>query len=138
MKFRPGRPPEILPRHCVRANWESLQGVLEKLPAAAYLCDADGLITYFNDLAAQVWGRAPQLNDPADRFCGSSKLFSTDGKPIAHDQCWMALALKTGQEYNGQEIVIECPDGSRRIGLGACPSNLRRRRRLAGRRQHRG
>ena len=96
---------------------ESLQGLLAKLPVGAYLCDSNGLITYFNDHAVRVWGRAPALNNPVDRFCGSFKLYSVDGKPIAHDQCWMALALNTGKEYNGQEIVIECPDGARRTVL---------------------
>jgi hypothetical protein len=48
-----------------------------------------------------------------DRFCGSFKLFATDGSPIAHDQRWMALALKMNQKYNGREIVIERPDGQR-------------------------
>jgi two-component sensor histidine kinase len=87
--------------------------LLEKLPAGAYSCDPQGLITYFNPHAVQLWGRAPLLNDPVDRFCGSFKLFSTDGSPIAHDNCWMALALKTEQAYNGQEIIIERPDGER-------------------------
>jgi PAS domain S-box-containing protein len=96
---------------------ESLKGLLAKLPAGAYLCDSDGLITYFNEHAVRIWGRAPQLNNPVDRFCGSFKLYSSDGKPIAHDECWMALALKTGNEYNGQEIIIECPDCTRRIVL---------------------
>ena len=54
--------------------------LLEKLPAGAYTCDADGLITYFNGHAVRVWGREPKLNDPTDRFCGSFKLFST-GRP---------------------------------------------------------
>jgi PAS domain-containing protein len=70
------------------------RNLLEKLPAGAYTCDAEGLITYFNQHAVQLWGRAPKLNDPRDRFCGSFKLFSLDGSPIAHDACWMALALK--------------------------------------------
>jgi len=96
---------------------ESLQALLAKLPAGAYLCDSDGLITYFNDHAVRIWGRAPELSNPVDRFCGSFKLYSSDGKPIAHDQCWMALALKAGKEYNGQEIVIECPDRIRRTVL---------------------
>jgi signal transduction histidine kinase len=52
------------------------------------------------------------LNDPVDRFCGSFKLYSTDGTPIAHDRCWMALALQRGSEFNGREIVIERPDGT--------------------------
>jgi two-component sensor histidine kinase len=87
--------------------------LLEKLPAGAYTCDPEGLITYFNQHAVQLWGRAPKLNDPVDRFCGSFKLFSTDGSPLAHDECWMALALKMDKEYNGHEIVIERPDGQR-------------------------
>ena len=42
--------------------------LLEVLPAAAYTCDAEGLITYFNKRALEVWGRAPTLNDPIDRY----------------------------------------------------------------------
>ena len=87
--------------------------LLEKLPAGAYMCDPDGLITYFNQRAVELWGRAPKLNDPEDRFCGSFKLFSVDGAPIRHDQCWMALALHNNVEYNGHEIIIERPDGYR-------------------------
>jgi signal transduction histidine kinase len=48
-----------------------------------------------------------------DRFCGAFKLFAADGSPITHDRCWMALALHTGREYCGQEIVVERPDGTR-------------------------
>ena len=88
--------------------------LLETLPAGAYTCDPDGLITYFNAHALDLWGRAPKLNDPIDRFCGSFKLFSTDGTAIPHDECWMARALRTETEFNGHEIVIERPDGQRR------------------------
>jgi PAS domain-containing protein len=42
--------------------------LLDKLPAAAYTCDAEGLITYFNQRAVQTWGREPRLNDPVDRY----------------------------------------------------------------------
>lgn len=90
---------------------------LERLPAGAYTCDADGLITYFNQHAVQLWGRKPKLNDPKDRFCGSFKLFAIDGSPILHDQCWMALALKNLREYSGHEIMIERPDGQRLTAL---------------------
>ena len=99
------------------AGSPQLRDLLAVLPAGAYTCDADGLITYFNEQAVQLWGRAPKLNDPADRFCGSFKLFSPDGTPIAHDQCWMALAIKNGKSYIGQEIVVERPDGSRLTAL---------------------
>lgn len=86
--------------------------LLDALPTAAYTCDAQGFITYFNRRAEKVWGRRPRLNDSADRFCGSYRLYSTDGSPVSHDQSWMALALK-GREYSGYEVVVERPDGSR-------------------------
>jgi signal transduction histidine kinase len=106
--------------HVVQAAVEGefqFRRLLERLPAGAYTCDADGLITYFNPQAAALWGRAPKLNHPDDRFCGSFKLFSIDGVPIEHRHCWMALALAGRREYNGHEIIIERPDGQRVIAL---------------------
>jgi hypothetical protein len=81
--------------------------LLERLPAAAYTCDAEGLITYYNALAVRLWGREPKLNDPVDRYCGSFKLFLPDGTPIKHDECWMARALIEERGFNGEEILIE-------------------------------
>jgi PAS domain S-box-containing protein len=101
----------------LRTSEAKFRRLLEKLPAAAYTCDAEGLITYFNQQAAQLWGRTPKLNDPKDRFCGSFKLFSSEGSLIAHDKCWMALALQEDKEYIGHEIIIERPDGTRLTGL---------------------
>jgi two-component system, chemotaxis family, CheB/CheR fusion protein len=93
------------------------QRLVAKLPAAAYTCDATGLITYFNKRAVELWGRAPKLNDPVDRFCGSFRLFSADGVPLAHEDCWMARALRDDRAYDGLEIIIERPDGSRVTAL---------------------
>lgn len=87
--------------------------VLEGLPAGAYTCDPKGLITYYNQQAVNLWGRAPKLNDSEDRFCGSFKLFSSEGIPLRHDQCWMALALQSRKGYNAQEILVQRPDGRR-------------------------
>lgn len=91
----------------------NFRSLMERLPVGAYICDADGRITYFNQAACAVWGREPKMNDPADRFCGSFKLYSTDGTLIPHDQCWMARAIREDAGYNGHEIVVERPDGKR-------------------------
>lgn len=91
--------------------------LLDSLPAAAYTCDSTGLITFFNSKAAAFWGREPKINDVTDRWCGSFKLFSADGVPIPHDECWMALAIKQKKEFNGHEIIVERPDGSRLTAL---------------------
>ncbi len=53
------------PRH---KSEEYFRRLLEVVPAAAYTTDAEGLITAFNQRAVEVWGRAPKLNDPIDRY----------------------------------------------------------------------
>lgn len=97
----------------LRKSEVQFRRLLDTLPVAVYTCDADGLITYFNERAVEVWGRAPKLNDPVERFCGSYRLYSSDGALIPHDKCWMAHAIKENKVYEGREIVIERPDGSR-------------------------
>jgi PAS domain-containing protein len=94
----------------------SCQAIMNVVPAAAYTCDAAGQITYFNSFAETIWGRAPKLRDSGERFCGSHRLYLSDGAPIRHDECWMALTLQEGTAYLGREIVIERHDGSRSVG----------------------
>jgi diguanylate cyclase (GGDEF)-like protein/PAS domain S-box-containing protein len=91
--------------------------LLGQLPSGAYTCDPEGLITFYNQQAVRLWGRAPKLNDPEDRFCGSLRLYAPDGSPVAHDRCWMALALETNRGYNEREVVVERPDGRRLTAL---------------------
>jgi PAS domain-containing protein len=60
---------DSLPRQIDAARHDvEFRRLLEKLPAAAYTTDAEGLITYFNQRAVEAWGRGPKLNDPLDRF----------------------------------------------------------------------
>src|SRR5262245_1716088 len=94
-------------RRWLRDSEERFSVLLQKLPAAAYTCDAEGLITYYNQRAVELWGREPKLNDPEDRFCGSFKLFTPDDKPILHDQCWLTLTIQENAEYNRYEIIID-------------------------------
>ncbi|MDQ6620698.1 MAG: ATP-binding protein [Pseudomonadota bacterium] len=91
--------------------------LLERLPAGAYTCNVDGLITYFNKPAEDLWGRAPRLNHAADRFCGSFRLFDKNGVPVPHEECWTAIALRHRRQYNGKEIIIERPSGERVTAL---------------------
>ena len=100
-----------------RASDIEFRELLEHLPAAAYTTDTEGLITYYNRQALDLWGRAPLLHDPTDRYCGSFRLFDAAGTPVLHVDCWMALALHEGRSFNGKEIVIERHDGSRRTVL---------------------
>jgi signal transduction histidine kinase len=83
------------------------------LPAAVYTCDRQGVITYYNQRAVDLWGRAPRQGDTGERFCGSFRLFHLDGSPLPHHLTPMADVLRTGRPVENQEVVIERPDGSR-------------------------
>ncbi len=89
-----------------------LRHILDSLPVAAYICDRNGLITYFNGHARELWQRTPALNDPTECFSGSARLLTADGVPLARDRCCTARALEASREYSGVEEVIARPDGS--------------------------
>jgi PAS domain S-box-containing protein len=85
--------------------------LMETLPLAAYTTDAEGHITFFNRNAVALWGRTPELN--RDRWCGSYRLWHPDGRPMAFDECPMALTLKHGSLFQGREILVERSCGDR-------------------------
>ncbi len=87
------------------------RAVLDSLPAAVYTTDAAGRITYYNDAAAALWGHRPELG--TSEWCGSWKLYWPDGRPLPHDQCPMAIALRESRPIRGMEAVAERPDGIR-------------------------
>src|SRR5215475_9454723 len=91
--------------------------VLSLMPTAAYICDAQGRITFYNQRAEKLWGRKPFLNDDNEKFCGSFKLWSLTGAEILREQTPMATALKTGNPVINEEIIIERPDSSK---ISAC------------------
>ncbi len=99
-----------------------LHELLHALPAAIYITDAEGRITFYNEAAAAMWGCRPNLN--SDQWCGSWRLFWPDGTPLPHDQCPMAIALRENRPINGMEAAAERPDGTR-VPFMAFPSPLR-------------
>jgi PAS domain S-box-containing protein len=90
---------------------DQFRALIEALPAAVYMTDAAGLITYYNEAAAKLWGCRPELGK--SEFCGSWRLYWPDGTPLPHDECPMALALKQQRPIRGVEAIAERPDGSR-------------------------
>jgi two-component sensor histidine kinase len=89
------------------------QAVLDALPIGVYACDVDGHILRVNRRAGELWGRAPRLMDPAQRFCGSFRLESLEGEFIPPGETPMARAVLTGESYEGVEAVVQNPDGKR-------------------------
>ena len=86
--------------------------LMDSLGVAVYTTDAAGVITYFNQAAAELWGRRPEIGK--DEWCGSWKIYHLDGTTIMpHGECPMAVCLKTNQPVRGAEAIAERPDGSR-------------------------
>ncbi|MDB4918431.1 PAS domain S-box protein [Mucilaginibacter sp.] len=85
--------------------------LFDNLPIAVYTCDKQGYITSFNQAAVKLWGRTPVIGE--DLWCGSWKIFHPDGEPLKLDSCPMALTLKEGIAIEGEEIIIQRPDGTR-------------------------
>jgi signal transduction histidine kinase len=91
--------------------------LLETLPAAVYVCDADGVVVAFNRRATELWGRTPSAGDTDEKYCGAHKLFRPDGVPLPHHETPMEAVLRTGRPARDMEVVIERPDGSRITAL---------------------
>jgi PAS domain S-box-containing protein len=99
--------------NALRLSERKFRSLIDQLPAAAYVCDKNGLITHYNPQAVELWGRAPEINDSQWRYCASYKAYQPDGKPLFIDEIPMARVLKTGEPVRDAEIILERPDGSR-------------------------
>lgn len=84
--------------------------LFKQIQSPAYTTDADGWLTYYNEAAADLWGYRPELGKT--RWCGSWRIFTTDGAHLPLDQCPMAVALKEGHAVRGVQAVLERPDGT--------------------------
>jgi PAS domain S-box-containing protein len=96
-----------------RQTEDRFRRLVEVMPVAVYVCDTSGRIQSYNKRAAQLWGRTPKVGSKAQRYCGSLRMYTTDGQLVPHDESKMAEALRTGIGARDLEVVIERPDGSR-------------------------
>ena len=99
----------------LRESERRYQDLVDRLPAALYTCDADGRIQTFNAAAVALWGRIPVVG--RERWCGSHRIFRPDGSALPVAECPMAVTLRERRPVVGEEIVIERPDGERRVVL---------------------
>jgi PAS domain S-box-containing protein len=95
----------------LRDSEQQLKEILAAIPAAIYTTDAQGKITYYNEAAVELAGRTPTIG--SDEWCVTWKLYWPDGRPMRHDECPMAVALKEGRPIRNAEAIAERPDGSR-------------------------
>ena len=98
----------------LRENEQRYRALFELGPVAIYSCDAAGVIQQFNRRAAKLWGRKPAPGERNERFCGSFKLFRSDGSFMPHGRCPMAEVVGGKiPAVHDAEVIIERLDGSR-------------------------
>ena len=86
--------------------------LVNSLPTGIYTCDKNAKITFFNELAVQLWGHRPDIKTDSLRFCASFKVRMMDGTYVPPEETPMAIALQTAQSFRNIEALVERPDGS--------------------------
>jgi PAS domain S-box-containing protein len=86
--------------------------LVQGMETPLYTTDNEGRITLFNKAAANLWGREPEIGK--DLWCGSYRIFNTDGTDLPLDECPMAVCLKERRPVYGREILVVRPDGTLR------------------------
>jgi PAS domain S-box-containing protein len=99
--------------HALKKSEGLYKTLVNSLPAAIYTCDMEGKITFFNELAVQLWGFRPNINEDSLRFCACYKVWLLDGTFVPPHKTPMAVTLQTGQGFRNVEALVERPDGSK-------------------------
>ncbi|HTE33798.1 MAG TPA: PAS domain S-box protein, partial [Chryseolinea sp.] len=90
------------------ARYKSL---VDSLPVGVYTCNAEGQITFFNEIAVNLWGYRPDTLAETPRFCACYQVFVNDTF-IPPNETPMAVCLRTGRSFRNQEALVGKPDGS--------------------------
>jgi PAS domain S-box-containing protein len=88
-----------------------LREALDRIPAAVYVTDEQGVVTYFNPACVDFTGRRPEVG--RDRWCVTWRLYTTEGEFLPHAECPMAVAINTRRPVRGVTALAERPDGTR-------------------------
>ena len=95
----------------LKESQERYRALFNALPVAAFVCDREATIQYYNRRAAELWQREPKIG--FEQHCGSIKLYLKNGAFLPHAQSPMMEVLRTGMSARNVEVSIERPDGSR-------------------------
>jgi len=106
-------PEELVGRAAVamRIGPSAMAEAASDAPLPLYATDTEGRVVYSNDACTGFAGRVPEPGN--DRWCVTWKLYESNGSPLPHDRCPMAIAVREQREIRGIEAVAERPDGSR-------------------------
>lgn len=96
---------------------KTLRNVLEALPVGVWIMDRDGQIVHGNSEARKIW--AGGLYVGPERFGEYKGWWLDTDEPISAGEWAAARAISKGETSIGEEIRIECFDGSGKIILNS-------------------
>ncbi|WP_165799611.1 EAL domain-containing protein [Sphingomonas oleivorans] len=102
---------ETTPSRTIDPHGSTMVELMTALSMPAYLTDADGWITSYNEHAAALWGQHPAPG--STRWCGAARMMRPDGSVLPAEAGPTAQALLSGQNAAGVQCVAERPDGTR-------------------------
>jgi PAS domain S-box-containing protein len=86
-------------------------GILDMLPIATFICDAQGTILQYNTRAVEIWGQVPRSGQTHQEFTAAARFFNLDGTPLRRSE--LAEVLATGKPARDVERIVERMDGAR-------------------------
>jgi PAS domain S-box-containing protein len=85
-------------------------GILDMLPVATLVCDAEGSILQYNKRAVEIWGRTPEPGQSHSDFTHGTRYFTAGGE--LESISLVESVLSTGTPVRNAERRVERPDGS--------------------------
>lgn len=109
IKLEQRLPPVVSPPlgQALRAS----DAVLELLPVAVCICDADGRIVQYNRRAMEFWGRAPGPHQTFDQFYADATFLDAEGRALPRSR--ISEVLETGKPVRDEEVTVERRNGER-------------------------
>jgi PAS domain S-box-containing protein len=89
--------------------------ILELLPIATCVCDSIGRIVQYNQLAVELWGRAPEPGQTHDEFTSQCKFFGGGGEELPRSK--LAEVLRTSRSIRDEEVTVQRTDGKQIVVL---------------------
>jgi PAS domain S-box-containing protein len=83
--------------------------ILELLPIATCICDANGRIVQYNRRAVELWGRVPLPGQTHDQFTAQCRFYGTEGEELPRSK--LAEVLRTGKAVRDEEVLVRNEGG---------------------------
>jgi PAS domain S-box-containing protein len=95
------------------AHEERSAQLMDLVPTAVCICDAEGRVVFRNRRVAELLGRAPQIGERWSEFTKQFRVFLPDGGQVTDSSAPTMLAVREGRGFAEIELAVERADGTR-------------------------